>query len=185
VDLAGTCRWKAAGPPREEPGDTAFFRLALRLSWPPRALVLSVLLLIFSPLGSIALRLLWAGIPTALRPVAFDIVFDFVIPRFPLGEVGARESEEPDEKLDVFAVLGLVGVAADWLSLAVFSLIVAESTVFCRLKFEFVLVWLLLVEVRGTAVGGPVLPLLGLLLLVALMLLWTPLCPPTPPPVPV
>jgi len=27
VDLAGTCRWKAAGPPREEPGDTAFFRL--------------------------------------------------------------------------------------------------------------------------------------------------------------
>ena len=36
-----------------------------------------------------------------------------------------------------------------------FSLIVAESTVFCRLKFEFVLVWLLLVEVRGTAVGGP------------------------------
>ena len=61
----------------------------------------------------------------------------------------------PDEKLGVFAVLGLVGVAADWLSLAVFSLIVAESTVFCRLKFEFVLVWLLLVEVRGTAVGGP------------------------------
>jgi len=69
----------------------------------------------------------------------------------------------------------------------VFSLIVAESTVFCRLKFEFVLVWLLFVEVRGTAVGGPVaagawlppisllatsvLPLLGLLLLVALMLL--------------
>lgn len=98
-------------------------------------------------------------------------MFDFVIPRFPLGEVGARESEEPDEKLDVFAVLGLVGVAADWLSLAVFSLIVAESTVFCRLKFEFVLVWLLFVEVRGTAVGGPVLPLLGLLLLVALMLL--------------
>jgi hypothetical protein len=37
----------------------------------------------------------------------------------------------------------------------VFSLIVAESTVFCRLKFEFVLVWLLFVEVRGTAVGGP------------------------------
>ena len=32
---------------------------------------------------------------------------------------------------------------------------VAESTVFCRLKFEFVLVWLLFVEVRGTAVGGP------------------------------
>ena len=52
-------------------------------------------------------------------------------------------------------MLGLVGVAADWLSLAVFSLIVAESTVFCRLKFEFVLVWLLFVEVRGTAVGGP------------------------------
>ena len=75
--------------------------LALRLSWPPRALVLSVLLLIFSPLGSIALRLLWAGIPTALRPVAFDIVFDFVIPRFPLGEVGARESEEPGQGLGV------------------------------------------------------------------------------------
>ena len=52
-------------------------------------------------------------------------------------------------------MLGLVGVAADWLNLAVFSLIVAESTVFCRLKFEFVLVWLLFVEVRGTAVGGP------------------------------
>ena len=52
-------------------------------------------------------------------------------------------------------MLGLVGVAADWLSLAVFSLIVAESTVFCLLKFEFVLVWLLFVEVRGTAVGGP------------------------------
>ena len=71
--------------------------------------------------------------------MAFDIVFDFVIPRFPLGEVGARESEDPericqildlpmiflsydppylnpslpDEKLGVFAVLGLVGVAAD------------------------------------------------------------------------
>jgi len=162
---------------------------------------LSVLLLIFNPLGSIALRLLCAGMPTAVRPVAFDIVFDFVMPRFPLGEVGVRESEDPDEKLGVFAVLGLVGVAADWLNLAVFSLIVAESTVFCRLKFEFVLVWLLFVEVRGTAVGGPegagawlpaisllptsVLPLLGLLLLVALMLLWTPLWPPTPPPVPV
>ena len=64
-------------------------------------------------------------------------------------------SSIPDEKLGVFAVLGLVGVAADWLNLAVFSLIVAESTVFCRLKFEFVLVWLLFVEVRGTAVGGP------------------------------
>ena len=75
--------------------------LALRLSWPPRALVLSVLLLIFRPLGSIALRLLWAGIPTALRPVAFDIVFDFVIPRFPLGEVGARESEEPGQGISV------------------------------------------------------------------------------------
>ena len=66
-----------------------------------------------------------------------------------------NQTLKPDEKLDVFAVLGLVGVAADWLSLAVFSLIVAESTVFCRLKFEFVLVWLLFVEVRGTAVGGP------------------------------
>jgi hypothetical protein len=76
-------------------------------------LVLSVLLLIFNPLGSIALRRLCAGIPTALRPVALDIVLDFVIPRFPLGEVGARESEDPDEKLGVFAVLGLVGVAAD------------------------------------------------------------------------
>ena len=64
-----------------------------------------MLLLIFSPLGSIALRLLWAGIPTALRPVAFDIVFDFVIPRFPLGEVGARESEEPGQGLRVIFFL--------------------------------------------------------------------------------
>ena len=71
--------------------------LALRLSCPPRALVLSVLLLIFNPLGSIALRLLCAGMPTAVRPVAFDIVFDFVMPRFPLGEVGVRESEDPEK----------------------------------------------------------------------------------------
>ena len=60
----------------------------------------------------------------------------------------------PELKLPVLAVLGLAGVAADWLSLAVFSLIVALSTVFWRLKFELVVLWLLLV-VRGTAVGGP------------------------------
>ena len=60
----------------------------------------------------------------------------------------------PELKLPVLAVLGLAGVAADWLSLAVFSLIVALSTVFWRLKLELVVLWLLLV-VRGTAVGGP------------------------------
>ena len=68
-----------------------------------------MLLLIFNPLGSIALRRLCAGIPTALRPVAFDIVFDFVIPRFPLGEVGARESEDPErigQILDPGHILG-------------------------------------------------------------------------------
>lgn len=177
VDLAGTCLWKAAGPPLLAPGDTACFRLELSPS-PPRALVLSVEELIFRLLGSMADRLLWAGMPTALRPVALDIVLDLVIPRA-LGEVGVLSL--PELKLPVLAVLGLAGVAADWLSLAVFSLIVALSTVFWRLKFELVVLWLLLV-VRGTAVGGPVLPLLGLLLLVALMLLWTPLWPPTPPP---
>ena len=60
----------------------------------------------------------------------------------------------PELKLPVLAVLGLAGVAADWLNLAVFSLIVALSTVFWRLKLELVVLWLLLV-VRGTAVGGP------------------------------
>lgn len=198
VDLAGTCLWKAAGPPLLAPGDTACFRLELSPS-PPRALVLSVEELILRLLGSMADRLLWAGMPTALRPVALDIVLDLVIPRagiWPvaadndivldlvipsnaLGEVGVLSLAEL--KLPVLAVLGLAGVAADWLSRAVFSLIVALSTVFWRLKFELVVLWLLLV-VRGTAVGGPVLPLLGLLLLVALILLWTPRWPPTPPP---
>lgn len=80
-------------------------------------------------------RLLTAGIPDTLRPVAFDIVFDLVIPRA-LGEVGALVSVVTDP--GVLAVLGLAAVAADWLNLAVFSLMVAESTVFWRLKFEFV-----------------------------------------------
>jgi hypothetical protein len=114
---------------------------------------LSVDELIFIPLGSIAERRLCAGIPTALRPVAFDIVFDLVMPRA-FGEVGVRESV-PLEKFGVLAVLGRVGVAADCDSRAVFSLMVAESTVFWRLKLELVVVWLLFVVVRGTAVGGP------------------------------
>ena len=54
--------------------------LELRPS-PPRALVLSVEELILRLLGSMADLLLWAGMPTALRPVALDIVLDLVIPR--------------------------------------------------------------------------------------------------------
>lgn len=100
--------------------------------------------------------------PTAARPVALDMVLDFVIPRA-LGEVvvfGLDSGLDP-------AVLGRVGVCVVCPDRrAVFSLIVAESTVFCRLKLELVE----LAFVRGTAVGGqafvsaPVEPRRGLLL---------------------
>ena len=101
----------------------------MRAVSPPRAFVLSVEEL-FSPampLGSIAERRLCAGMPTAaetniisliktnpakqilpVRPVALDMVLDLVMPRFPLGEVGALESEEPLEKLKKTNIIGWV-----------------------------------------------------------------------------
>ena len=83
-----------------------------------------MLLLIFNPLGSIALRRLCAGIPTALRPVAFDIVFDFVIPRFPLGEVGARESEDPER---ICQILESYDFLILWYSMAGNSVFLARN----------------------------------------------------------
>lgn len=106
------------------------------------------------------------------------MVLDLVIPRA-LGEVGVLESEPMLEagvfELEVIPpVLGRDGVLADILA-SLLALIVAESTVFCLLKLD-VVVWLLLVDM-GTAEGGPVLPRRGLFPLVALIDLWTPLCP--------
>ena len=59
----------------------------------------------------------------------------------------------------------------DWLDILFQATIGKESLLIC--------------QKRKKGLFSPVLPLLGLLLLVALMLLWTPLWPPTPPPVPV
>ena len=78
------------------------------------------------------------------RPVAFDIVFDLVMPRA-LGEVGVLESEPVleagvlEDELEPVTppVLGLDGVVDDILA-SLFALMVAESTVFCLLKFEVV-----------------------------------------------
>lgn len=124
---------KAALGRFEPPGESGIFKLELRLST-PMTLVLSVDDDFSWP--TIAdRRLMAAPAPTADRPVAFDIVFDLVIPRV-LGEVvevdlGVSDLFDADE-----AVLGLEGVCPLLCaSRAVFSLIVAESTVFCRLKF--------------------------------------------------
>ena len=126
--------------------------LELRLST-PITLVLSVLD-DFS-WGSMAERRFAAATLATPRPVALDMVFDLVIPRA-LGEVGVRESEpEPaglEELLPPPPVLGLEGVVVDSRA-SLLALMVAESTVFCRLKLEAG-GWLLL-AVRGTAVGGP------------------------------
>ena len=92
------------------------------------------------------------------RPVAFDIVLDLVIPR-DLGEVGVLESEPVledgvlEEELELVTppVLGRDETDEDILA-SLFAFIVAESTVFCLLKFE--VVWLLLVDI-GAAEGGP------------------------------
>jgi len=132
-------------------------------------------------------RLFAAAALATPRPVAFDMVLDLVIPRA-LGEtVGVLESELAevfDAELDVIPpVLGRDGVFPAILA-SLLAFIVAESTVFCLLKFDAV-VWLLLVDI-ATAEGGqvalslvaaPVLPRRGLLPLVALMDLCTPLCP--------
>ena len=104
-------------------------------------------------------RLLAATDCDTFRPVALDIVLDLVIPRA-LGEVGVLESEpvleagvlEDELELVTPPVLGLDGVVEDILA-SLFALMVAESTVFCLLKFE-VVVWLLFVDI-GTADGGP------------------------------
>jgi len=136
----------------------------------------------------IAERLFPAEFPkTAALPVAFDIVLDFVMPR-DLGEVvealldgavtvevGVLEAApdpavDPAELRGVSGFVKLVPPAVAGLALTGLKfLIVAESTVFCRLKFELVVPLL----VRGAAVGGPVEPRRGLLL-VAEMLLCTP-----------
>ena len=77
------------------------------------------------------------------RPVAFDIVLDLVIPR-DLGEVGVLESEPVLEdgvleelELVTPPVLGRDETDEDILA-SLFAFIVAESTVFCLLKFEVV-----------------------------------------------
>lgn len=55
--------------------------------------------------------------------------------------------------VEFFTGVGLVAAVAE-LILAVFSLIVAESTVFCRLKFEAVELWLWFEEF-GVPAGTP------------------------------
>jgi len=165
---------RGLAPPPGESG--CIFKLELRPST-PIMLVLSVDDDFCSqPMAD--RRLLDDPPPTAARPVAFDIVLDFVIPRA-FGEVVAPPTLGVSGLVVFEAVLGREGVCPLWAdSLAVFSLMVAESTVFCRLKFEFVCVF----EDRGTAVGGqalvsaPVEPRRGLL--VALMERWTPRCEP-------
>lgn len=107
--------------------------------------------------GSIADRLLAAAATATPRPVALDMVLDLVMPRA-LGEVGVLESEAElealEDELEVRPpVLGRDGVVADMRD-SLLALMVAESTVFCRLKLE-VVVWLLLVDMAATAEGGP------------------------------
>ena len=89
--------------------------------------------------GSIADLLLAAATPATPRPVALDIVLDLVIPRA-LGEVGVRESALLEEDLELLVptppVLGRDGVPDILASLL--ALMVAESTVFWRLKFDVV-----------------------------------------------
>ena len=98
-----------------------------------------------------ATDLLSAAVLAATRPVALDIVLDLVMPRA-LGDVGVFESEDVFELEVTPPVLGREGVEEDILD-SLFALMVAESTVFCLLKFEGV-VWLLFVDM-GTADGGP------------------------------
>ena len=102
-----------------------------------------------------ATDLLSAAVLAATRPVALDIVLDLVMPRA-LGEVGVLESDTEAVLEDEFEVtppvLGREGVEDD-IRDSLLALIVAESTVFCLLKFE-VVVWLLFVDM-GTAEGGP------------------------------
>ena len=87
--------------------------------------------------GSIADLLLAAATPATPRPVALDIVLDFVIPRA-LGEVGVLDSALLEEVFELLLetppVLGRPGVPDILASLL--ALMVAESTVFCRLKLE-------------------------------------------------
>ena len=86
--------------------------------------------------GSIADLLLAAATLAAPRPVALDIVLDFVIP-LALGEVGVLDSALLEDVLELLVeppVLGRPGVPDILASL--FALMVAESTVFCRLKLE-------------------------------------------------
>ena len=89
--------------------------------------------------GSIADLLLAAATLATPRPVALDIVLDLVIPRA-LGEVGVRESALLEEDLELLVptppVLGRDGVPDILASLL--ALMVAESTVFWRLKFDVV-----------------------------------------------
>jgi hypothetical protein len=138
------------------PGDRVVFKLVLRS--PP------------IPLSCdedfcsqpIADRRLTAELPkTAALPVAFDMVLDFVMPR-DLGEVVeavvdvgveagppvvAATAAALDARLR--GVSGLVRLVPP--AVAGLALMVAESTVFWRLKFELVVPLLVL----GAAVGGP------------------------------
>jgi len=155
VDLAGICRWKAAALLLLAVGETGILRLVFIASDPT--------VLVFSDEDDfcsqpIADRLLAEVPPTACRPVALLIVLDLVMPRV-LGDVGALVPLS-----DVLVPEAVVGRDGVWPLLccdsrAVFSLMVAESTVFCLLKLE--VVWLLL-AVLGMAAGGPVDPRLGL-----------------------
>ena len=88
--------------------------------------------------GSIADRLLAEATLATPRPVALDMVLDLVIPRA-LGEVGVRESVPAPAGVLVLPppVLGRDGVVEDSLA-SLLALMVAESTVFCRLKLEVV-----------------------------------------------
>jgi hypothetical protein len=89
--------------------------------------------------GSIAERLLAETAFETPRPVALDMVLDFVIPRA-LGEVGVRESvPAPPGVLVVLPppVLGRDGVVEDSLA-SLLALMVAPSTVFCLLKLDVV-----------------------------------------------
>jgi len=154
VDLAGTWRWNAALR-LEAVGDTGIFTLVFMGSVPSAFVFSDDEDFCSQPIADLRFE---ADPPTTWRPVALLIVLDLVMPRV-VGDVGALVPLSV--AFWVPAVLDLCGVVPleCWDSLAVFSFMVAESTVFCLLKLEEV-VWLL--EALGMAAGGPVEPLLGL-----------------------
>ena len=107
------------------------------------------------------------GWPKAARPVAFDMVLDLVMPRL-FGDVTAPEIKielifflsnlsiqifkfEPCWEDEVLEVTAVAVAGLEPLYRGVFSLIVAVSTVFCRLKFD----WTLLFTLGAAEGGGP------------------------------